>query len=749
MNLTGIPIDAAEVGSDVIFLDATATVNEEHDVEVVLERYAPAEFLDLVLYLAVLLPDRTFATDWSFAQVGYVALGAVEFHQCSSSQFLQQRFNVCRKLQNLSGGWAATVVKITMSVWAPEETQIAFQVVAKNRNGLKGAATNHVVKVKLNSDVASVGAWAVSPVSKGPERCRFLASLRDLRAVKVGGEGMQPMTSATRQFFSDPRLYSAALAMCKAACHYVHRECPVVRSCAFDSLHLANFVPQFVVQNFYKQAAQQLPDNSGLRVPVLAARKASPALWRFLRCQAEAGLWRRLADICSVEMFWEFGDVDVLNCKFDKSNIETQPTMVMVEGLPGILRRAPDELDDKLMKGACDLFRARNASQATEHALQDLLFEAAVNTRNLQAVNLTLQHCLPHLRHKHIKKLWALQDVSLNVTGLLLEDFPQHLGPLLQDALNTGCEACLLSWGSSLPEPAACVGRASLCAVRNLSLVYIIGRGVPTRLRKHGYFEDPDEGNGEAIRLLSKLATAPCIPRLLTALRLHFRSQVSRQLAQVLFNLLLSSRLSLASLDVSSLSFEDARGEEAGEAHQFLHTLGQLHKLETLKLIHTSLSDTAVSRFLINASNVFPSLRALQLIDTSLPVTAVSGLLTSNAFPLLRALELKFASGRDRGETVLSQALASRSPCPLRTLDMSLCGAEDKDSLQLFNVLARCRNLTRLNFCRLCAISSSSIVAIQEMMLQFPKPPDVLVESGVGCTTPHEAARMQKDHDVP
>ena len=754
VNVTGVPLNASEAGADIMFLNATASVNEEHDVEVTLEPYAPYLFEELVLHLSVLLPDRDFVSDWSLTAAETSTSQTLQFRQCASSEFLSERFEVCRKAENRTGGWASSVVQVAMSAWAPEETHLTFGVIPKKQKIHRHASTRskHAVRVMLKGDPPSVGAWAVSPALRGSERCRFLAEVGDLHAAVHSGaqEGFLTAPIAKNKDATRAQRY----AMSRAACAYVRRDCPAVHTLAFGSVNLTNIVPE-IFEHAAQQSQLEVPVGSDMeQVLQLAIKKASPALWSFARCLAEAARLPQLADVCKTTCEGRLPRlIDIpglICCKFPLDSLLT------ADGLVAILHTTPDDTDDSLVKGYCDVLR-KNASEAKEQEFAEVLIAAAISMQNLQAVNLTLRHCVRKLTSKQGRLLWTAREIPLNLTGLIWDDFPQHLSDLLQAALDNRCTECLASWDSSLPG----LGTADVPHSKNVSLRFV------HQQREH--------------RLLSEIAGKPGIVHLIVDLHVGFgafssSSPATAQFVQALCQLLRSSRRSLASLEIVELSFEDARS-----ADEFAASLRQLSKLQSLTLRHVEMAGLA--QLLPTEANALPELQALRvssnlrkdplalgpflasraglrslelenmkfhptkadqfvtalrqlrqleslkLASCDMPFTAASQLLAniSNTCPSLQALQLRLTPSSDaaasQGIATLTQALVALSPCPLQHLSMPYCSVADEDLLRLFDALGHCRNLTKLDCCRgnCGAMSKSSIAALQKRMPYWPK----------------------------
>ena len=299
VNVTGTALNASDVGANIMFLNATASVNEEHEVEVTLEPYAPYLFEELMLHLSVLLPDRDFVSDWSLTGAEPSSLEKLQFRQCTSSEFLSERFEVCRKAENRTGGWASSVVQVAMSAWAPEETHLIFRVIPKKQSDWEASTTRkHGVRVRLKGDVPSVGAWAISPVLTGPERCRFLAKVGDLDAAVNSGheEGTPRAPHVEFEGGGKDGPSEQIYAMIRAACAYVRRSCPSVHSLAFGSWNLTNIISQ-ISKHAFQQSTLQMPGDSAMQqIAQVAVKKAGPTSWSFIRCLDEAasvdrGLW--------------------------------------------------------------------------------------------------------------------------------------------------------------------------------------------------------------------------------------------------------------------------------------------------------------------------------------------------------------------------------------------------------------------------------------------------------------------------
>ena len=633
VNVTGVPLNASEAGADIMFLNATASVNEEHEVEVTLEQYAPYLFAELALHLSVLLPDRDFVSDWSLTGAEPSSSEMLQFRQCASSEFLSERFEVCRKAENRTGGWASSVVQVAMPAWALEETHLTFGVIPQKQSDWQASTKKHAIRVLLKGDVPSVGAWAISPASTGPERCRFLAEAgdlqaavnvrdeegtliapkADLRAAVHSGDEEGILTAPIVEANDKDAARAQRYAMSRAACAYVRRDCPAVHTLAFGSLNLTDIIPG-IFEDAFQQSQLEVPVDSDMeQVSQHAIKKAGPAVWSFARCLAAAARLPQLADVCETTCerlpLDEAGDIPgIMCCEFSPSHL---PSPLTADGLVAILHTTPDDTDDSLVKGYCDVLR-KNASEAKEQELAELLIAAAISMQNLQAVNLTLRHCVPKLTSKQGRLLWSLREIPLNLTGLIWDDFPQHLSALLQDAVDRRCTECLASWDSSLPG----LGTADVPHSKNVSLRFV------HQQREH--------------RLLSEIAGKPGIVHVIVDLQVSFGdSPAAAQYVQALCQLLRSSRRSLASLKIDYLSFEDVRG-----ANEFAASLRRLSKLQSLTLRHVSMSAAGLAQLLPAEASALPELRALTLsmktYGNRLP--ALAPFLASRA--ALRSLEL-------------------------------------------------------------------------------------------------------------
>ena len=422
---------------------------------------------------------------------------------------------------------------------------------------------------------------------------------------------------------------------------------------------------------------------------------------------------------------------------------DDEPPLLTAEGLVTILRRTPDATDEFLMKGSCDVLQ-KTASEAKKQELGELLLAAAVSTQNLQAINLTLRHCVPELTPKMGRLLWTSREIPLNLTGLIWDDFPQHLSVLLQTALDSHCQECLASWDSALPALGA-IARTDLLESRNLSLLY--GHSSESR----------NQYEPAMFELLSDMAEKPGIAHLIEALHVEFVSGIPApvQFVRALSQLLLSSRGSLADLEIGHLILEDARS-----ADEFSASLRRLSKLQSLTFLFVQMPAAGLAQLLPADAAVLPQLGALaitsrrkdnttaalgpflagraaglrylklvkfglpaveadqfvaalrqlrqleslKLDKCDLPVSAASQLLAnaSSAFPSLRSLGLRLDPSTDAAANrqdiaELSQALAALSPCPLQVLRMSPCGLANEDLLRLFDALENCRNLGEFN----------------------------------------------------
>ena len=800
VNVTGAPINASEAGADIMFLNATASVNEEHDVEVTLEPYTPYLFKELMLHLSVLLPDKDFVSDWSLTGAEPFLSEKLQFRQCASSEFLSERFEVCRKAGNRTGGWASSVVTVAMPAWAPEETHLIFRVVPKKQSDWQASPTRkQALRVMLKGDPPSVGAWAMSPALTGPERCRFLAEVGDLRAAVSSGnqEGIPTGTQEAEypgEHLRGPR--EQMYAMSRATCAFIRRNCTEVHSLSFGSgqpLPLTTSVPALLLQHAVQQSRLQLPQDSSLAVVLqFMAKKASPALWSFAQCLAEAGRLPRLANICGTcerDFAWVKDTPGLVCCKFSD---DSYGTPLMAEGLFTILRTTPHETDESLVRDTCEVLHRRNASEASVQELRERLLAAAVSTQNLQAINLTLRHCVPDLTPNLCNLLWSLREIPLNLTGLIWDHFPKHTSVLLQAALDSRCAECFSAWDSSLPWLEACTRTPTCLQSRNVSLRY----GLADDRRRQDDYEPAD------IDLVSEIAAKPGITRLIAALQFKFirTTAAPTQLVKALSQLLEFSRQALASLDIDYLSFGDVRG--SGE---LAASLRELSKLQSLTLEEVQMSSASLAQLLPTEASALPELRALTLSLTEfeyrpalapfapflasraalrslelegfdlpaveadqfvaalrqlrqleslklggcfMPFTVASQLLanTSSVFPSLQVLGLGLEpssshAANSQGIVALSQALAALSPCPLQVLNTGLCGVADEDLLGLLDALEHCRNVTRLEFCRDdCAMSNSSVAALQKRRPQWPKAAVFVPMARSECTRLHAAA---------
>ena len=795
VNVTGTPINSSEAGADIMFLNATALVNEEHDVEVTLEPYAPYLFEELVLHLSVLLPDKDFVSDWSLTGAEPLLSEKLQFRQCASSEFLSQRFEVCRKAKNRTGGWASSVAIVALPAWAPEETHLIFRVIPKKQSVWQASTTRkHAVRVMLKGYPPSVGAWAISPALTGPERCRFLAEVGDLRAAVSSGnqEGIPtgPQAEVEDGPSEGPRGPKSVqmYAMSLSACLFIRRNCTEVHSLSFGSgkpLPLTTSVPELLLQHAFQQSRLQF-----------IAKKASPALWSFAKCLAEAGRLPRLANICGTcerDFAWVKDTPGLVCCKFSD---DSDGTPLMAEGLFTILRPTPYETDESLVRDTCEVLHRRNASEANVQELRERLLAAAVSTQNLQVINLTLRHCVPDLTPNLCNLLRSLREIPLNLTGLIWDHFPKHTSVLLQAALDSRCAECFSAWDSSLPWLEACTRTPTCLQSRNVSLRY----GLADDLRRQEDYEPAD------IDVVSEIAAKPGISRLIAALQFKFipTTPAPTQLVKALSQLLEFSRQALASLDIDYLPFEDVRG--SGE---LAASLRELSKLQSLTLEEVQMSSASLAQLLPTEASALPELRALTLSMISMtmyenrpalapfapflasraalrslelegfylpaveadqfvaalrqlrqleslklggcfmPFTVASQLLanTSSVFPSLQVLGLGLEpssshAASSQGIVALSQALAALSPCPLQVLNTGLCGVADEDLLGLIDALEHCRNVTRLDFCRgeCGAMSNSSVAALQKRRPQWPKAAVFVPMARRECTRLHAAA---------
>ncbi|CAE7797464.1 unnamed protein product [Symbiodinium sp. CCMP2592] len=685
------------------YLTAEARINEEQDVEVTIMPFEPHAVDQLVLYLAVLLKDGgEFQTEWTGTEAEQANQAEVTFQQCDGSLFLQHRFEICRRARGFAGGWAASVIKVVVPAWSPEDVQLTFQIHPKDPAkwgaipGEEKAAT-HRVKINLH-DADSVGLWAIAPDSDSEERCRFLADPADVASTNASGLHPVSLYDVEHTLLLDPKQFPILAAVVQgAACTYVHRKCARVHSMAFGSVLLEPLVHQFYLR-------QCILDQLGSLHRSLdswtARRQNAPILWRFLRCSAQAEGFHSVAKRCAACQVGTPSErhhySDILCCKcnvqspggYSKWGLEASE-------LFGILPPQPDETDASLVNLTCSTL-PYNASKAE---FEENMLRAAVETSNLQAVKLALMYCASNVSAKDAAQLWRLLRVGLDVVGLVWDDFPNLVGPLLQAALDDDCEPCLAAVHSNLQRREHCL--RTDWQHKNMSLQFTAAPHYTQGFQLDQLIpDDIASSNG----LLSRLVTEPCIRSRLVDLSLQFPEGMSnnsdKQIAAT-FNLLPSQ---VASLQIAHLGFPSLRLED-----EVLLALCQLPKLRSLMLDDTYLSYAAVTRLgQMLANSTWPELTELVLGQN----TAGFGFFEGPSFAVK-----------------LVPALGSLPTCHVRkfSIQEGCRGEVEADLMSIFHGLAHCKGLTHVNICQseYCNISRETRLEVQQALPQWPSLQDL------------------------
>ncbi|CAE7895343.1 unnamed protein product [Symbiodinium microadriaticum] len=681
------------------YLTAEARLNEEHDVEVTIMPFQPHAVDQLVLYLAVLLKDGgEFQTDWTGTEAEQAKQAEVTFQQCDGSLFLQHRFEICRRVRGFAGGWAASVIKVVLPTWSPEDVRLTFRIHPKDPakwGAIPGEEYVATYRVKINLHGAdSVGLWAIAPDSDSEERCRFLADPADVASTNASGLHPVSLYDVENTLLLDPEKFPIlAAAVQGASCTYVHRKCTRIHSIAFGSVPLEPLVYQF----YQRQA---MLDQLGSQHQSLdfwtAHRQNAPILWRFLRCSAQAEGFLSVAKRCAVCQVGtpserhHYSDILCCKCTVEDAGSYKEWNLEASE-LFGILPPQPDETDASLVNFTCSTL-PYTGSQAE---FEESMLRAAVDTSNLQAVKLALMYCASNVSATDATQLWRLLPVGLDVVGLVWDGFPELVGPLLQAALDDDRERCFAAVHSYLQRREHCLRTDS--QHKNISLQFTAAPHFTQGFQLDQLIPDDIASSNE---VLSRLVAEPCIRSRLVDLSLKFPQAASnnntdKQIAAT-FNLLPSPVASLQIVDLFKLS---PRLED-----ELLLALRQLPKLHSLTLESTYLSYAAVNRFgEMLANSTWPEL-------TDLMLGQYTGGWGSFEGPSFAAK--------------LVPALGRLPSCHVRKLwILESCRDEvEADLMSIFHGLAHCKGLTQVVICPGfgCNMSRETRLDVQQALPQWP-----------------------------
>ena len=682
VNLTGITHN-----DEVLYLNATAEVHRE-DVVVTLMQYPPYNLTELRLYVAVLFPDPNYAADWSAGTAAVVNSSEVYFQRCDESRLFKHRYHVC---QSGDHGWKTPVAKISMSPWNPTETTVFFGLRSRS-NEQEHVTLRRSIKMRLDR-VQSVGAWAVPPLTAKQDACTFLASPADLQPNTSLEVQLQRAAAKPIELEETIMLPILEAAVKGAACEFVKRGCDWILSYAFP--HGPEIVSQLVIQTaargiqaefveameaFNKENEIGKAEESRFFREALANK--APTLWQVIRCMLQAN--PSLAARCT-PCGGDLNSSDFLCC-IPPGSEHTMKTYLNLVGhlsgfsfpcgwplaasrLPAILWAEPNEADDRLVQLTCETLLGKNGSTHETPSLQNGMLRAAAEAGNLQAVNLTLRHCMEsdsELTDTQATALWHLSAQGLDVLRLMWQEFPQHLNAMLQSAVDDRCEVCLAAWRAAEP-PAICAQPSHLNRSVHLGFQASIGDSDPSRkaqqMKDSGHF------------LKKFLEEPPCIWSAVTHLSLEEIDIGTSELAKVIFKLLVLAAASIRSLELFEVTLH------SGEAGSF----PRLHQLRSLDFFGGSIPPDQFRSLLRDARD-------------------------------LEHVKMSFLPG---GTEMLIEFLQNSSdqklPCQLRTVEVYPNEIEESAVVSLVEGLRNCPLLVEVGLCG-CDFNNSAMQVIRQVV---------------------------------
>ena len=670
VNLTGaIPFVNGTGFEAVTYLNATATVNQQ-DIEVTIMRYPPYEYSHLVLFVAVLMPDDAFTMEWTGAELEVAEPTDVTFRQCERSPFLQHRFAICRQAKDRTGGWTAPVLKVKLPTWSPDQLSPALRVVPKSRTDRNPAfSTTYSLKIRLADGVRSVGAWAVPAEVAGDESCRFFTERREARHQSTS----KYFPADVQEIAANPQQYEILEALVSgAACTFVHRQCSHAHSELLGSIALEGLGWKLAWHDFGLASKTKHED-----AEAFAARQSSLTLWRILQCSAEAGLVPSMSEICET---CEDGvltpkEPGFICCKppGDSDEFEYFSWPIAVDELMPVLHPEANDVDAALLEGACTILKASSQESEAEGIAQSL-FRAARDTANLQALNLTLRHCVRDLTPSRARDLWNLAETGMYVVRLVWVSFPWHVQTWLQVALDDVCDTCLSSWQAAFQGPKDCSPNEGPAQLK-------LSFGLTDRYEGQGQWQLFFQDRPVLESMFATLNMATCTlgrvscmvigvkPRPTRLHEDHLSEEITTFLWPIITQLFVAVSSTLTSLVVVGVRFGEGRSGDA-----FMASLHKLYKLRALELWWINMN-----------SGMF------QILESNLP-----------AFPELEELRIVSVgpdSGQDPAQAAgnFGSTLMNLSSCSLRSIELPLCFL---GSLQkLLDGLSTCQNLNDVNLC--------------------------------------------------
>ena len=734
----------------VVDLDAYSEMHAAEGFDVVLKRYQPYIMKELVLYLALPLPDSAFTTQWALDDAEVVNATGIRFRHCEENLFLKHRFEVCRSAEGLPGGWKTPVARVSLSPWNPEETSLHFQLMLRRPQGEHAIrSSTQSVNVRLEG-VEAASAWAIPQAGGQRDQCMFLA------CPEVGDNAsaglMEPKVIATP--LPSPRGITAiSIGFEKAAaCEYMRRHCTFVPSCAWHNKTVLG-----LIEENWEHAAVALwgsvhaESSTTLSIPLQTrvhrglSRQMSKRYWQFLRCSMETGRSVNLSTICNstrCPRLWVnrtykivLDDPDTLCC--DTSSLLDHPgyqpynqhldiyrAAVSLEAvqLAGTLSTVPTTFDEELVQQTCSVLYRRWTQNAQEQATEDQkaerrklerkMFRAAIASQNLQAVELIFRHCISIFTHHQASELWSLQAKGFNVVGLFWDDFPHYVGQLLQSAVDNRCISCISDWQRALPSLAEC---QDLQKDHALSLHF---DATPSVQELPGGFLDKPDLNQTVERdllaflpLLSSLLQTTCVLPFISVLKLRllfswFLSVPENLMAslQSIFSIVSSNNSSLTSLELEGWKFP---ATEKGD--HFGNDIRRMKMLHVLRLKRCDVTAEKLAQLF--ASMPFPQLRELDLSHNPLGdsgVAAVAQLMPR--MPFIQKLDLSHVQnlrvfqsdthkeGYRSAVRLLRTSLTQLQPCRLKSLSLWPCGLISK-LIELIQDFSHCPDLETITMC--------------------------------------------------
>ena len=609
VNLTG-----TSYNDSILYFDATASVNEKSEVVVTLGEYPPHSLRNLTLYMAVLLPDPGYETDWHGSGAEMAENGEVVFARCEQSLLLKQRYGVCSGTSGRQSGWRARVVKVQLHPWGPTDFTASFQIQARGSEpwASKASSTQHSVTLQLDG-VDSVGAWAVLvETTAGPTGrvCHFLAGPDDLSTTKMGNDIQVQDKSAIEWLVADPREQPMLLAAANgAACQLVRQKCSKVSSSAFGSMNITDMTCRIVTYTIaarYMQLSAS-PEVKSARhsgrhdqiVEALAERfvwSQASAIWHLALCLAEEGEVgiltcrecpeKRTHDLvcCSLpgapppDISPQRGPGVELSQLFYRMSWKGWP--MSVRQLLTILSHRPTVAGEHFVNISCGALRKDSEWDKNKEEVEEILFSTVVEQKDLRVLNWTLRYCVPAMTPSRAKDLWVLSGQGVQVLKLVWDDFPQYLNTLMQSAIDDLCEPCLNTWRAFVSSPGECPlpseGRHFALAFSQ-SDVGPIGQESQGRQILAG-------GMTAAGDFLSEAVATPCFAKLITHMSLSLPPWEVRELPTTLLssvsNLLEAVAPSLTALKIDGLHLSS----NASATDELFVRFGLLGKLRQMRL---------------------------------------------------------------------------------------------------------------------------------------------------------------------